>query len=72
MASVNVNAATGKEVLAPLRHDGSVWGAAFNRDETVILTWSNDGTTRLWNAATGNEVMAPLRHKGRVGGRHLR
>ena len=24
-------------------------GAAFNRDETRILTWSTDGTARLWD-----------------------
>ena len=27
-----------------------------------ILTWSDDGTARLWDAATGKEVVAALRH----------
>ena len=39
-------------------------GAAFNGDESRILTWSDDNTARLWDAATGKEVVAPLRHEG--------
>ena len=54
--------------MPPLRHEGTVWGAAFNRDESRILTWSDDSTARLWDAATGREVMAPLRHEGLVWG----
>ena len=43
-------------------------GAAFNGDESRILTWSEDDTARLWDAATGQEVVAPLRHEGAVRG----
>ena len=51
--------------MAPLRHEGAaVLGAAFNGDESRILTWSGDNTARLWDAATGQEVVAPLRHEG--------
>ena len=46
-------------------------GAAFNGDESRILTWSEDGTARLWDAATGKEVVAPLRHEARREGRRL-
>ena len=46
-------------------------GAAFNRDETRILTWCDDGTARLWDAATGQEIVPPLRHEGAVSGRRL-
>ena len=55
-----------RETVPPLRHEGAVWGAAFNRDESRILTWSEDNTARLWDAATGQEVVAPLRHEGAV------
>ncbi|MCP5103144.1 MAG: hypothetical protein GY950_07190 [bacterium] len=30
-------------------HEGAVNGATFNANETRILTWSRDGTTRLWD-----------------------
>ena len=43
-------------------------GAAFNGDESHILTWSADLTARLGDAATGEEVVAPLRHEGAVRG----
>ena len=53
--------------MAPLRHEFfPVLGAAFNGDESRILTWSRDNTARLWDAATGQEVVAPLRHEGPV------
>jgi WD40 repeat protein len=45
------DAATGQEVLPPLRHEDDVSGATFNGDETRILTWSADGTARLWDIA---------------------
>ena len=37
--------------MAEMKHDGSVYGARFNRDETFILSWSWDKTVRLWNIA---------------------
>jgi hypothetical protein len=40
--------------MAPLRHEDRVRGAAFNGDETRILTWSGtlvggSGTASLWD-----------------------
>ena len=32
------------------RHPGTVRGAAFTRDESLVLTWGSDGTARLWDA----------------------
>ena len=58
------DAATGEEVVAPLRHEGGVLGAVFNRDESRILTWCEDDAARLWNAANGEELLA-LRHESR-------
>ncbi len=31
-----------------MKHKKSVNGAVFSRDESRILTWSDDGTARLW------------------------
>jgi len=36
-------------MLPALYHTDAVRGAAFNKDESQILTWSNDKTARLWN-----------------------
>jgi hypothetical protein len=36
------------EPLQIFKHKGLVHGALFNRDESRILTWSEDGTVRLW------------------------
>ncbi len=32
-----------------MKHDGPVIGAQFNRNESLVLTWSEDGTARLWD-----------------------
>jgi hypothetical protein len=41
-----------RDILMPPRemfeHNGGVKGAVFNRDESRILTWSDDGTARVW------------------------
>jgi energy-coupling factor transporter ATP-binding protein EcfA2 len=45
-----------------LRHKGPVQGAIFNVDETRILTWSRDGTVRIWDAQTGSPIGQPMVH----------
>ncbi|MCG8351473.1 MAG: hypothetical protein MI924_27200 [Chloroflexales bacterium] len=47
-------------------HDGRVNGAAWNADASHILTWSVDGTARLWNA--NGALLATLPHDDRVWG----
>jgi WD40 repeat protein len=32
-----------------MKHEGSVSGAVFSKDESRILTWSKHSTARLWN-----------------------
>ena len=45
-----------------------VWRAVFSKDETRILTFGLDSTTRLWNAATGTQIGPALTHDGEVAG----
>ena len=41
---------------------------SFSANESRILTWSSDGTARLWDVATGQQVCEPMRHQGGIGG----
>ena len=43
--------ATGTQIGPAMRHDDSVSGTLFSRDDRRILSWSTDRTLRLWNAA---------------------
>ena len=51
-----------------MKHDSPVYGAAFTKDETRILTWSYDGTARLWEAKDGSPIGQPMKHDGAVSG----
>ena len=58
-----------RQVIDPLRHEGSVYGAVFNQAETRILTRSGDGTAQLWDAESGQALFEqPLRHEDAVDG----
>jgi hypothetical protein len=59
-------AATGKAVGEPLRHDGVVNSAVFSPDGKWVLTASADHTARVWEAATGKAVGEPLQHNSDV------
>jgi WD40 repeat protein len=43
--------ATGQQIGPAMTHDGLVWGARLSRDETRILSWSEDNTVRLWDVS---------------------
>ena len=43
-------------------------GAVLTKDETRILSWSNDGTLRLWDLATGQQIGPAMKHAGVVNG----
>jgi WD40 repeat protein len=59
-------AATGRELLPPLRHDQAINGAAFSPDERLIATASSDRTASVWSARTGERLAGPLRHEKMV------
>ena len=47
---------------------GWVSGAVFSKDESLILTWSNDGSARLWHARDGSPAGQPMKHEKAVSG----
>ena len=49
-------------------HKGPVSGAVFSQDERRILTWSRDGTARVWNSRTSQPLTPPLQHEDEVRG----
>ncbi len=53
--------------VAYLRHEGYVYGALWNGDESRILSWSQDNTVRVWDAGetslTFGAELLTLRHK---------
>ena len=48
-----------------MEHEGTVFGAIWNEDETRILTWSSDNTARLWTA-DGQPTGTIMQHGGTV------
>jgi WD40 repeat protein len=47
-------------------HEGAVSGAHFSPDGKWMLTFSLDGTARVWDASNGEPVSQPMRHKDRL------
>ncbi len=48
-----------------------VEGAQFSADESRVLTWTWDGSARLWDSASGGPLTPPLRHDDWVSGAHF-
>jgi hypothetical protein len=48
-------------------HNGAVIGAQFSRNESRVLTWSDDNTARLWDV-TKPDPLQTFKHEGRVNG----
>jgi hypothetical protein len=46
----------GDDLLHTFTHEGPVWQAIWNGDESRVLTSSGDGTAKLWDAQTGAEI----------------
>jgi WD40 repeat protein len=46
------NAATGKPIGEPMKHEGAVLSAQFSPDGQRVVTASADNTARLWDDPT--------------------
>jgi hypothetical protein len=51
-----------------MKHDDVVRDALLTKDETRILSWSNDNTLRLWDVATGQQIGPAMKHDFIVNG----
>lgn len=51
-----------------MTHQNAVRGAVFGADSRRVLTWSEDGTARVWEPATGEPLTPPLEHEDVVWG----
>ena len=52
-----------------MKHEGHVLGAVFTGDDNRILSWSQDGTVRLWDAHTQTQLGLDMKHQVQVVGR---
>jgi WD40 repeat protein len=55
-------AATGKPLGSPLRHEDRITAVAFSPDGRTILTASDDHTARFWSVDTGKPTGPVLQH----------
>jgi WD40 repeat protein/serine/threonine protein kinase/tetratricopeptide (TPR) repeat protein len=60
------DAATGKPVGKPFKHEGDVQHASFSPDGRRLVTASKDHTVRVWDVRTGQPLLPPLRLGGEV------
>ncbi|MEE8584279.1 MAG: hypothetical protein V3T83_05435, partial [Acidobacteriota bacterium] len=66
MASMSLGLTQGKSFLiSQFAHEGSVKGVLWIQGEARVLTYSDDGTARLWKAGDGSPV-AVLKHEATV------
>ena len=56
------DAATGKPLGTPMKHDMLVNGVAFNADGTKIAVKGQDKTVWLWNVVTGRPLGRAMTH----------
>ena len=68
--SMRIAAAAVDSVVATYVHDRAILGAAFTQDEKRVLTWSYDGSAKLFDV-TRNELLASFKHEGTVRGAAL-
>src|ERR1700722_2179738 len=60
------DAATGKAISEPMRHDGGLYSAQFSADGQRVVTASDDKTAQVWDVATAKAISKPMRHDGGV------
>jgi WD40 repeat protein len=60
------DAASGKPIGEPMKHEYGVWSAQFSPDGQRVVTASLDKTARLWDAASGKPIGDPMKHEETV------
>ncbi len=55
---------TGKLLVPPLMHEGSVNGAHFSPDGQRVVTQSTDGAVKVWDTSTGKLLAGPMQPGG--------
>jgi len=60
------DAATGRAIGEPMRHEDAVRSAQFSADGQRVVTASLDKTAQVWDAATGKAIGEPMRHGNAV------
>ncbi len=71
LQSLALGLSTLNPVRCEYRHDAPVRGALLTRDETRILSWSDDKTLRLWDVETGRQIGPAMQHDNGVLGKHV-
>ena len=65
------DAANGKAIGEPMRHEGAVYSAQFSADGQRVVTASEYKTAQVWDAASGKAIGQPLRHDEAVFSAHF-
>jgi WD40 repeat protein len=60
------DAASGKPVGEPMKHEQPVNSAQFSPDGQRVVTASKDGTARLWDATSGKPIGESMKHDNEV------
>src|SRR4030095_16514001 len=56
------DAASGKPIGEPMKHEAQVYSAQFSPDGKRVVTASYDHTAKLWDAASGKPIGEPMKH----------
>ncbi len=62
------DARTAKQIGSTMMHEGPVGGVRLTSDQKRILSWSDDGTLRIWDALRAHQLGPAMAHTGAING----